>query len=281
MQGDMNHIPSRGRLRRIARRTAIGLGAVTLVYFVPVGASYLMHTIGEAQASDWRTARRDSAGIAPPVARDEASIQAYCARAFRWRGAFGVHCWLAAKTTDSDTWTRFEVMGWQVMRGGQAVRVGPGIPDGYWYGAEPTLIREVRGGPRVNEMISRLHAASRVYPHNDEYRIWPGPNSNTYIAWLGRAVPELSLDLPPTAIGKDYLPNGGVFARPASGSGMQFSIAGLLGLVLAPEEGLEVNVLGLTAGIDVWPPALKLPGIGRIGMASQPASTLGEVRAAD
>lgn len=283
MQGNMNHTPSRGRLRRIARRTLIGLGAVTLVYFVPVGASYLMHTIGEAQASDWRTARRDSAGIAPPVARDEASIQAYCARAFRWRGAFGVHCWLAAKTTDSDTWTRFEVMGWQVLRGGEAVRVGPGIPDGYWYGAEPTLVREVRGGPDVNEMISRLHAASRIYPHNDEYRIWPGPNSNTYIAYLGRAVPELSLDLPPTAIGKDYIPQGGLFARPASGTGMQFSIAGLFGLVIAPQEGLEVNVLGLTAGIDVWPPALKLPGIGRVGMASESsgASAIGEARAAD
>ena len=276
----MNHSPSRSRLRRIARRTALTLGAVTLVYFVPVGASYLVHTIGEAQASDWRTARRDSAGIAPPVARDEASIQAWCARAFRWRGAFGVHCWLAAKTTDSDTWTRFEVMGWQVMRGGQAVRVGPGIPDGYWYGAKPTLVRELRGGPDVNEMIGRLHAASRVYPHNDEYRIWPGPNSNTYIAYLGRAVPELSLDLPPTAIGKDYIPEGGLFARPASGSGMQFSLAGLLGVVVSPEEGLELNVLGLTAGVDVWPPALKLPGVGRVGLPSESRGGDGTAHAA-
>lgn len=271
-----------GRLGRLARRVALTLGAVTAVFFVPIGISYVTLTWGEAQASDWRTARSDSAGIAPPVTHDEASIQAYCARAFRWRGVFGEHCWLAVKTTDSDTWTRFEVMGWQVMRGGQAVRVAPGIPDGYWYGAAPTLIREVRGGPKVNEMIGRLHAASRAYPHNDEYRIWPGPNSNTYIAWLARAVPELSLDLPPTAIGKDYLPGGGVFARPASGSGMQFSIAGLFGVVLAPEEGLEVNVLGLTAGVDVWPPALKLPGLGRIGMASHSgASPISEARAAD
>ncbi len=258
-----------GRLRRLLRRTAILLCAVTFVWFVPVAISYLAHTTGGAQASDWRTARRDSAGIAPPVAPDEASIQAYCARAFRWRGAFGVHCWLAAKTTDSDTWTRFEVTGFQVMRGGQAVRVGPGIPDGYWYGAEPTLIRELRGGPDVNELIGRLHAASRAYPHNDEYRIWPGPNSNTYIAWLGRAVPELSLDLPPTAIGKDYIAGGGVVARPASGSGLQFSLAGLFGMMISPEEGLELNVLGLSAGIDVWPPALKLPGIGRIGLPSE------------
>ena len=262
------------RTRRIARRFGLTLLAVTLVYFVPVGVSFLAHTYGEAQAGDWSTARRDSAGIALPVSYEDASIQAYCARAYRWRGIFGEHCWLAAKRTNSEEWIRFEVLGWQVMRGGQAVRVGAGIADGYWYGAAPTLIRDVRGGPKVDEMIGRLHAASRMYPHNDEYRIWPGPNSNTYIAYLGRAVPELSLDLPPTAIGKDYIPNAGVFARPASGSGMQFSLAGLFGLVIAPQEGVEVNVLGLTAGIDVLRPALKLPGIGRIGLPSHSGPSL-------
>jgi hypothetical protein len=35
--------------------------------------------------------------------------------------------------------------------------------------------------------------------------------------------------------------------------------------MLALEEGLEVNLLGLTFGLDINPPALKLPGIGRIG----------------
>ncbi len=270
MQGDMKHDKTLShRLRRVARRAALTLAAVMLVYFVPVGISYVTLTWGEAQASDWRTARRDSAGIAPSVARDQAGIQAYCARAFRWRGAFGVHCWLAAKPTGEEHWTRFEVTGWRVMRGGQAVSVARGVPDGYWYGNAPTLIREVRGGKDIDTLIERLHAASQAYPHKDEYRIWPGPNSNTYVAYLGRAIPELSLDLPPTAIGKDYLPQAGVIAHAPSGSGVQVSIAGLAGVLIAPQEGLELNVLGLTAGIDVWPPALKLPGIGRIGFPSQ------------
>jgi hypothetical protein len=34
-------------------------------------------------------------------------------------------------------------------------------------------------------------------------------------------VPELRLDLPPTAIGKDFLPNGEVVARAPSGTGFQ------------------------------------------------------------
>ena len=36
-------------------------------------------------------------------------------------------------------------------------------------------------------------------------------------------------------------------------------------LTLAAKEGFELNVLGLTLGLDLSPPALKLPGIGRLG----------------
>jgi len=266
--------PSRSRLRR----HSLPVLAFLLLYALPVTVSWLKHPGGQAHADAWRTGRQDSAGIAPAVPTGQAGIQAWCARVVRWRGAFGVHCWIAAKPVGHDTWTRFEVIGWQVRQGGQAVRVAPGIPDAHWFGERPTLIRELRGGAEVDALIGRLHAASRDYPHNREYRMWPGPNSNTYIAYLGRAVPELSLDLPPTAIGKDYLPGGAVFGRPASGTGVQFSLAGLFGLVLSPQEGLELNVLGLTAGLDVWPPALKLPGIGRVGLPSEPA--VGLARAA-
>jgi len=77
-------------------------------------------------------------------------------------------------------------------------------------------------------------------------------------------VPELRADLPPTAIGKDYL-RGGLFTAAPSGSGYQLSVAGLLGLTASSVEGLEVNLLGLTFGVDPWPPALKLPLAGRIG----------------
>ena len=36
--------------------------------------------------------------------------------------------------------------------------------------------------------------------------------------------------------------------------------------LLAAEEGLEVNVLGLNVGLDAAVPALKLPAIGRLGL---------------
>ncbi|MDP6646672.1 MAG: DUF3750 domain-containing protein, partial [Rhodospirillales bacterium] len=102
-----------------------------------------------------------------------------------------------------------------------------------------------------------------------EYTLWPGPNSNTFTAFIARQVQELNLDLPPTAIGKDYL-GGRLFAKAPSGSGFQFSLFGLFGLTAALEEGLELNILGLSFGIDPRDPALKLPFLGRIGADRRP-----------
>jgi len=81
-------------------------------------------------------------------------------------------------------------------------------------------------------------------------------------------VPELELDLPVTAIGKDYPINGSVIDRAPSGTGYQLSMLGLLGLTLARDEGLELNLLGLSFGIDFSKPAIKLPFIGRLGLAA-------------
>jgi hypothetical protein len=78
-------------------------------------------------------------------------------------------------------------------------------------------------------------------------------------------VPELGLELPPTAIGKDYLNNGSLFGRTPSGTGYQVSLLGLLGLSVGQKEGLEINLLGLTFGVDPLDLAVKLPGIGRLG----------------
>jgi hypothetical protein len=36
-------------------------------------------------------------------------------------------------------------------------------------------------------------------------------------------------------------------------------------MTLAREEGFELNLLGLTFGVDVAEPALKLPMVGRLG----------------
>ena len=59
--------------------------------------------------------------------------------------------------------------------------------------------------------------------------------------------------------------DNGVFAKPPSGSGVQLSLYGLLGLIVSDVEGVELNVLGLTFGINPFAPAIKLPLVGRVG----------------
>ncbi len=78
-------------------------------------------------------------------------------------------------------------------------------------------------------------------------------------------MPELGVALPANAVGKDYLSNGSIVARAPSGTGFQVSLYGLLGFLVARDEGLEVNLFGLNFGIDPLGPALKLPFIGRFG----------------
>ena len=101
--------------------------------------------------------------------------------------------------------------------------------------------------------------------YRDGYRLWPGPNSNTLVAELVRAVDELQVDLPPTAIGKDFLPNWRIVAPAPSGTGWQVSLGGALGVLVALEEGIEINLLGAVFGVDLNPPAFKLPIVGRLG----------------
>ncbi|MBV8835623.1 MAG: DUF3750 domain-containing protein, partial [Alphaproteobacteria bacterium] len=106
---------------------------------------------------------------------------------------------------------------------------------------------------------------SYQYANAGDYRIWPGPNSNTFVASVLRAVPELGVTMPPNAIGRDFrpVPYAGLSD---SRTGIEANLWGLVGVKLGWVEGVEVNVLGLVAGLDLRHPALKLPAFGRIGV---------------
>ena len=110
--------------------------------------------------ADWRTANRDSAGIAPdPAMTNEAVVQVYVARAFSWRGWFGVHSWISAKPTGASAYTVYQVVGWRVYHGGgSALVVGSGVPDRRWFGAQPKVIADLRG-PGVDDVIKSIDAA--------------------------------------------------------------------------------------------------------------------------
>ncbi len=214
--------------------------------------------------SDWRSASREPAGLAPdPALHPEAVVQVYAARTFGWRGVFAVHTWVAVKPARAKAYTVYEVIGWKLRWDDTAVSIAERAADARWFGNVPELLADKRGAEAA-ALIPRIDQAARSYPYPGEYSAWPGPNSNTFTAWITRAVPELRADLPPTAIGKDYLGSSVIAAAP-SGSGLQLSVAGVLGVTVSTVEGLEINLLGLTFGLDPWPPAIKLPLLGRLG----------------
>ncbi len=231
-----------------------------------------------AAPRSWATAPRHSAGLAPDPAQqaDLAIVQVYAAPTYGWRGNFAVHPWIIYKRQGDVAYTRYDVVGW---RAPQVVQRNYAIPDGFWYGSMPELLVEHRGA-EVEAMINGIEAAVASYPYAQQYRSYPGPNSNTFLAHIGREVPALQLDLPANAIGKDYRPLTNPVGLSSSGSGVQVSLLGLLGVSVGVQEGLEFNVLGLNFGIDLNAPALRLPFVGRVGMKDAPTPEVGTARAA-
>ena len=212
----------------------------------------------------WQFADRASTGQAPdPKVERRAVVQVYGARIVRWRGAFGIHPWIAVKRAGANAYTTYQIVGWRARGGGDSLVTTTGTePDTHWFGAYPQLLTEHRG-TEADAMIDAIEAAVAAYPWRREYRLWPGPNSNSFVAWVARQVPALGLDLPPTAIGKDYLGPATFVANAPSGTGWQLSVLGLAGITVAREEGLELNLLGLGFGIDVNDLKLRLPGLGK------------------
>lgn len=155
--------------------------------------------------NDWRTASRQPAGLAPnPAIEKQAVIEFYAADAFSWRGWFAVHSWFAIKPENATEYTVYEVVGWRVKRGLPALHqyLTP-TPDRYWFGAKPELLLSIKG-EKAAQLIPKIQLAAARYPWANEYTVIPGPNSNTFPAWIGQQVPELELTLPFSAIGSGY-----------------------------------------------------------------------------
>ena len=222
--------------------------------------------------ADWRTADRSSANIAPlPLEVNEAVVHVYVARTFNWKKYLSVHSWVAYKEKGAKEYMVYHVLGWRVRGGGTSIIGKKDIPDRKWYGNIPELITDIRG-VKAETAIPKIKNAIKSYKYPNFYRMYPGPNSNSFVSHIIRNVDEMQVELPPHAIGKDWLDDGSLFARSESGTGGQVSIFGLLGITLGLAEGIEINVLGLSFGIDILRPAIKLPAVGRLGFKDAPLS---------
>lgn len=215
--------------------------------------------LAQDHPASWRTADWSSAGLLPPPAQSpQASVRVYSAPAGRWKGVFSVHSWIVVKERNAPHYTRFDVAGW-----GRPVKVDNWAPDGRWYGSTPQLVATVEGSA-AERLIPRIRAAVASYPHGrpGDYRVWPGPNSNTFVAAILAKIPDAGIALPSNAIGKDFRGPGLFVGLSPTRTGIQISVGGLFGLTLAWVEGVEINMLGLVTGLDLRQLAIKLPGWG-------------------
>ncbi len=171
-----------------------------------IAVTLLLFVLASCSRPDWRSASREPAGIAAnPVVVKDAVIEFYGADAFSWRGWFAVHTWIAVKPKGDPKYTVYEVVGWRVNRGLPALReFETTTPDRYWYGAKPDKFLSIQG-PKAEALIPKIEEAVARYPWANEYKVFPGPNSNTFPAWIGQQVPELELEMPFRAIGSGFI----------------------------------------------------------------------------
>jgi len=242
--------------------------ALLLLVLTPLAVSAALYWLGDGPA-DWRAADRSSAGLLPPAeAKPEAVVRIFAARTVRWRGIFAVHSWIVVKDRGAAAYDRYDYTAW-----GAPVRHNGFVADGRWFGQVPDLVFAADGAA-AERLIPKIRAAIGGYRHSalGDYRAWPGPNSNTFVAAVLDAVPEIGATLPPTAIGKDFPYDDRWLVPATAGPGVRLRLGGYAGVNVGWLEGIEVVVLGSVVGVDLRRPALKLPGLGRLGMSHAPAS---------
>lgn len=233
------------------------------VFIAPALANIAWWYVKDRPAN-WRQADWSSSGLLPPADADaEAAVYVLAARTGGLKGALSVHSWIVTKKAGASSYDRYDKVGW-----GAPIRKNSRPADGRWYSNEPFTVHALRG-EAAEQLIPQVEAAIASYPysHHGDYRVWPGPNSNSFVAHVVRAVPELG-GLPPNATGRDFWP-GVVSAgwSPATGD-LHASLFGLAGFSAGQTSGLELHFLGLVAGIDVLHPALKIPAWGRVDFSS-------------
>jgi hypothetical protein len=249
--------------------------ALFLCFIAPALASMGVQAAG-SQPNSWRSADWSSSGQFPGAGDDrQASVYVMAARTGGIKGALASHSWIVTKP-ENGSYTRYDKVGW-----GSPIRVNGYPPDGRWYSNEPRALLILRG-EEAEHVIPRIEAAVAAYPYSTrgDYVIWPGPNSNSFVAHVLRAVPELAIALPPEAVGRDYRPFGDFITLSDDWRNLELSLGGYAGLAIGEIHGFEIRLAGLVFGIDVLRPALKLPGFGRIGVpAWSDEGAPGQVRA--
>lgn len=193
----------------------IALLTFVIVFLAPIALSAALYYLRN-DIADWRTADRSSTGLLLPASgHPDAVVRVFSARTVSWRGIVASHSWIVVKEAGGRAYQRFDYTAW-----GMPIWVDRFVPDGRWFGSAPDLVFAADGA-EAERMLPRIRAAIAGYRYAriGDYRLWPGPNSNTFIATVMSAVPEMQASLPATAIGKDFPYDGRWVGPTPSGTG--------------------------------------------------------------
>jgi hypothetical protein len=199
--------------RRRGDRNAIALLAAAIVWWLPCAAGCKTPVPDQSQFAAIVTTAADGVLVGPPEGDGPVRpiVQLRCAHIPRLKG-LAVHTWFVSRKGQRGAsaedrcrprWERWEV--WQ--------EADPS-PNGTGYvrhnlhhpvsgvGCGPSwALHEWRGSDA--EAIQAVLSRPNVYPWCRRYEYFPGPNSNTYTAWVLRQA-GIDYAFPPSAVGSDY-----------------------------------------------------------------------------
>ncbi|NGN40563.1 DUF3750 domain-containing protein [Mesorhizobium sp. CGMCC 1.15528] len=241
---------------------------VRLILFI--GVVFLLPTLAtvawwslQDRPSTWREAAWGSSGLLQPAsADDKAAVYIMAARTGGMKGAFSLHCWIVVKRPGATEYERYDKVGW-----GSPIRKNAYAADAYWYSNTPEIVHQLHGAS-AEAVLANIDTAIADYPYSKagDYHIWPGPNSNSFVAHVIRSVPQMGARMPSNAVGRDYAPGAASFGWDRQRHDFKATLGGLLGIAAGAESGIELQFLGLVAGMDFARPALLIPAYGRLDL---------------
>lgn len=201
-----------------------------------------------------------------------------------WYTRFAEHAWIDVKQGSEDDWMRIEIGG--PTSGVKIFPIESAEARGTHRWQNRVSVLETLQGERARKVIPAILERARAEPDfgqqhlqfddsggfsvtidgptGRKYDAFPGPNSNTLIAGILEDVPGLHAELHHNSVGKDF-PRGFRAGRTSSGLGLELDST-YLGAGIGLRQGLELHLAQLTLGVSLWPPALKLPFLPRIGI---------------
>ncbi|MDA8870579.1 DUF3750 domain-containing protein [Rhizobiaceae bacterium] len=238
-------------------RPVLTIIALLFVVFILPALAHVGVWLVKDRPASWRSADWSSAGLLPAPSTDESGVWLMSARTGGLKGALATHSWIVTKAAGTTRYERYDKMGW-----GRPIRRNVQVADGRWYSNEPKVVWSVTG-EKAERLIAPIEAAIRDYPWSKpgDYHIWPGPNSNSFIAHVINSVPGFGSALPAEAVGRDFPTDGGWWWRDAQGT-LHATLGGYAGFAVGSAVGLEFNFIGLVVGLNPKRGEVKLPGFG-------------------